>query len=36
MPKSMIVSLFGKKVLDWYDDLDKGEYEIPSKYIDSY
>ena len=35
MTKSMIVSLFGKKVLDWYNDLDKGEYEIPSKYMDS-
>ncbi len=35
MSKSMIVSLFDKKVLDWYNDLDKGEYEIPSKYIDS-
>lgn len=35
MSKSMIISLFGKKVLEWYNTLDKGEYEIPSKYMDS-
>lgn len=35
MTKSMISSMLGKKVLDWYNDLDKGEYEIPSKYIDN-
>lgn len=34
MPKSMILSMFNKEILDWYNNLDKGEYEIPSKYID--
>lgn len=34
IPKSIMLTTFNKEVLDWYNNLDKGEYNIPSKYID--